>query len=322
MFRALAAAAAVLLFAPAAEAVAAKQAAVKSMTITPANPRAGEPVTVSFTLKTPAPAGGTDVHVRYRPPWANDGFTLPDEHVIVPAGQTSGSAQLPVHLLPRTYQPAKIYAHAGDAYKTFTIQGRPDDGLYRIESWTGTQVYTFSERYTRTVTFNRPTPPEGLVLGRIERIIPGGVTSHTIEFVAPSLDEWRRTSYGGGDYWGYIDDVFLGPNGAVPNRPFSRVGFPAALVPSDRPLFLSVYGLATEESPLLQAISIGERAPAAGEQVYLTVSDPRWHVPASVTVPPGGLGAIFNAWRDPGAPWNGSVTITATWSGGSVTGKL
>lgn len=310
MFRVLAATAALLLFAPAAHA---QQTKVSSITITPAAPRAGEPVTIGFTLKTPAPAGGSDVWVRYDDPWWQDDFSVPDTHVIVPEGQSTGSARMPVEVLPRTYQSAKFTVLAGSTSKAFTIQARPDDGLYRILSWTAPPAITYEEIWGATVTLDRPTPPEGLVLGRIERIIPPGVSAHTFVNRAPSEQELLNANAFGAAY-AWQDKVLLGA--------FSTAYFDSAIIPLDRPSMVGGYGSATVAKPLVQGLGIGMRAPAEGTVVTLTVSDPRWHVPATLTVPAGAPGTTLKVYRDPGTPWLGNVTVTATWPGGSVSGKV
>ncbi len=322
MTKLLAAAAAVVLLASPAAASASTppKADVKAITITPAAPRAGEPVTIGFTLRAPAPAGGTSVWVRYDDPWWQDPFSLPDTYFTVPAGETSGSVSMPVEILPRSYQASKFTVLAGNNSKAFTIQARPNDGEYRLLSWTAAAAIVFGEQWGTTVTLNQLTPPEGLVLGRINRIIPPGRQVHTFANTAPTLEQALASAYGSPSY-AWLDQVYLGDK-RVGVTPFSIAEFHGAILYEDRMSIVGGWGSGTPENPYYKGFGLGARAGAGGVVVSLSVSDPRFHVPATITVPAGAPGTTFPITKDPGTSSSVSAYVTATWAGGSITERI
>jgi hypothetical protein len=316
MSKVLAACAALLLTfaAPAAAQRKPPKVGVSSITLSPTNPQWGEPLTYTLKLTQPAPVGGTAIRVYWGEPWAPSAPLLAQRWITIPEGQTTGT--LPMAWGVRHYQTeyyrvnADIPAGNGAGLR-HAVRGKAPDGEYQLEFFGGPRVLFGGQEYDRVVRLNRPAPPEGLlVTGTIKTVIPGGSREVVDRVRVNTEEENLRYSYIHYPF-ATVFTVKLGT--------FSSASWEWGVVPHDR--FDVGYGSTAGPAPNSRQmlVGIGSGPNPTGTTVALSVSDPRWHVPPQIHIPPGSPGAIFYLGKDADVPPGTYATLTATWNGQSKT---
>ncbi len=257
-----------------------------SMTIAPASPAAGTPVTGVVTLTNPAPPGGTTVSLASNTPAARV-----SSDSVVPQGQTT--AEFTVATLPVT-QPttATITGTAGGAITSASLSIMPE-GRATISGLTiSPSSLTAGQMGTGTVTLVSPAGSGGgsvnlsssgpAVMVPVSVAVPAGETTATFPVTASLVTSPATATITASSVNSTSATVSVIPASSTPTGPVATLAS-LSVAPSSVTSGQAATGTVTLASP----------APAGGVVVGLASNNQAATVPASVTVSAGQPTATF-----------------------------
>ncbi|MEV5690915.1 hypothetical protein [Micromonospora globbae] len=277
--------------------------------VTPAVITAGQPAVQTINLSRKAPSGGVWVDLYGDVVYG----AVTGRSVYVPAGQRSVSFPIRVSAAAtaEVVRPLHAQVPGSDVTKVAEVTVRPADPAVQAVT---------------SLDFDQ------------EVVLAGTSVTGTVSLLAPAsagglnLDVWANTSYGPSVSVpplvvvpeGATTATFTGRAGAADEptvvRPSATLGGTraagrVAVLPTTFAVGPSYVrrGAATET-----AVSLGVPAGPDGAVVALAVDVPGVSVPATVTVPAGSPGVIFEVTVAADAPTSQLGTITATWDGQTV----